>query len=188
MQLHSIEPVSAPRVFTGAFSPEVFTVSTLLSMPAVWTAVVEQALPFDVLLERYLILLATIALFAELIRRLGEGGALAEETRAMGNAVAATGLGMGAGLTASQVFDDAAYGSDPYGADPLSNDGFGGFSDDFASPLDAPLDASLGGFGDEADAPGPLALGTTDELGLGDLDAMGLPPLDLNADPFNDPV
>ena len=188
MQLHSIEPVSAPRVFAGALSPEVFTVSTLLSMPAVWTAVVEQALPFDVLIERYLILLATIALLAELIRRLGEGGALISETRAMGNAVAATGLGVGAGLRASQVFDDAAYSTDPYATDPLSNDGFGGFSDDFASPLDAPLDATLAGFADETDAAGPLALGAADEFGLGDLDAMDLPPLDLSADPFNDPV
>ncbi|MCA1984287.1 hypothetical protein [Nocardioides nematodiphilus] len=182
MQLHSIEPTSAPRVFTGALSPEVFTVSALLSMPAVWTAVVEQALPFDVLTERFLIVLFTIALLAELIRRLGEGGALETDTRAMGNAVATTGAG--AGLTATQLFDDAAYDADPYGADPLSTDGFSGFSDDFSSPLDAPL----AGFGDDMDADSPLALGTGDDFGLGDLDAMDLAPLDLSADPFNDPV
>ncbi|MGZ6733382.1 MAG: hypothetical protein ACXVDH_01955 [Nocardioides sp.] len=187
MQLHSIEPTSAPRVFTGALSPEVFTVSALLSMPAVWTAVVEQALPFDVLTERFLIVLFTIALLAELIRRLGEGGALETDTRAMGNAVATTGAG--AGLTATQLFDDTAFDNtafdaDPYGADALADDGFSGFSDDFSSPLDAPL----AGFGDDLDADSPLALGTGDDFGLGDLDSMDLAPLDLSADPFNDPV
>jgi len=183
MQLHTVEPMSAPRVFAGALSPEVFTVSALLSMPAVWTAVVEQALPFDVLTERFLIVLLTIALLAELVRRLGDGGALPVDARAMGNAVAATGAGLGAGLTATQLFDDVAPDAGPYGADALADDGFSGFSDDFSSPLDAPA----AGFGDDVDAASPLALGGGEDFGLGDLDSMALPPLDLGADPFNDP-
>jgi hypothetical protein len=184
MQLHTIEPVNAPRVFTGALSPEVFTVSTLLSMPAVWTTVVDRTLPFDVLLERFMIVLLTIALLAELIRRLGEGGALLAESRAA--TAAANGLEVDAGAKAAPRYDDTAFGStpldaDPYGADPLSNDGFGGFSDDFA------LDAPLAGFGDDVDPAGPLALGG-DDFALDDFGSMDLAPLDLNADPFNDPV
>ena len=65
---------SAPQL-SGA-TTEIVTVSALLSMPAVWTSVVDRALPAGVVLERFVILLLSCALLAELVRRLGEGGAL----------------------------------------------------------------------------------------------------------------
>jgi hypothetical protein len=178
MQLHTVEPLNAPRVTTGALSPEVFTVSTLLSMPAVWTSVVERALPFDVLLERYLIVLLSIALIAELFRRLGEGGAILTPVD---------------GATASRLDagEDDVHGA-PRRGDTLGRDGFGddvfGGAGDLTSPLDSPLDGDLS-------LASPLALGgasTGDDLGLsdfGDLDSeFDLAPLDLNADPFPDPA
>jgi len=177
MQLHTIEPVNAPRILTGALSPEVFTVSTLLSMPAVWTAVVERALPFDVLIERYLIVLLTIALLAELIRRLGDGGALLPGSQQAGSdAGAAAGLGT--------LYDGDPYGGS-FGDDTLATDPL--FAD---GALSADYDASpLGGFEDTTlDA--PLALGGPAEAdSFEGLDDLGdLPPLDLNADPFTDPA
>jgi hypothetical protein len=60
----------------AGLTPEVLTTSGLLTMPALWTTVVRHELPFIVLVERYLVVLLTCALLAELVRRLGEGGAL----------------------------------------------------------------------------------------------------------------
>jgi hypothetical protein len=161
-------------------TPEVLTVSALLSMPAVWTAFIERELPFGVLLERFLIVLLTCALLAELVRRLGEGGALG--TIALDAAPTST----DAKTTAAQMhFED----------DDLGFGGFGGFEDFGASaplaldaptldgtgldtdPLDANIDANI-----DAALDAPLAdFGSIDDLGE-------LAPLDLNADPFSDPV
>lgn len=166
MQLHTIDPAPA-RAVVSALSPEVFTVSGLLSMPAVWTAVVDRALPFDVLLERFLIVLLTIALLTELIRRLGEGGALP--------APAASGAGDARPLFDADVFETAS---------PLAP-----FGDADAGPAASPLDG-LDDFDAAAAFGTPAADGFDDLDGFGDLGADGfdLSPLDLNADPFADPV
>lgn len=149
-------------------TPEVFTVSALLSMPAVWTAVVQRELPVGVLMERFLIVLLTCALLAELIRRLGEGGAL---NPALMDAAAAPAP---AKTTASQMlFDD-------------SDLGFSSFDDYGATtaPLDAPL--ALDSAIDVEAVDGALDAGLA---GFGSMDDLGdLAPLDLNADPFSDPV
>lgn len=157
-------------------TPEVLTVSALLSMPAVWTAFIERELPFGVLLERFLIVLLTCALLAELVRRLGEGGALG--TIALDAAPTPT----EAKTTAAQM---------PFEDDDLGFGGFGGFEDfgTTAPPaLDAPalevsgLDAAPLDTNIDANLDAPLA-------GFGSIDDLGeLAPLDLNADPFSDPV
>lgn len=164
MQLHTVEPVPAQRV-PSALSAEVFTVSGLLSMPAVWTAVVDRALPFDVLLERFLIVLLTIGLLAELMRRLGEGGALTHGAAAVADTAADT----------RPLFDESAFDAAPATSPFGDLDAAAG-----ASPLTG-FDVGLDDFNAPAD----------DLTGFNDLDALGdfdMAPLDLNADPFSDPI
>jgi hypothetical protein len=153
-------------------TPEVFTVSALLSMPAVWTAVVQRELPVGVLMERFLIVLLTCALLAELVRRLGEGGALHPSL------VDAPPAPAPVKTTASQMlFDD-------------SDLGFSSFDDygTTTAPLDAPLalDPAIDVDAVDVTADGALDAGLA---GFGSMDDLGdLAPLDLNADPFSDPV
>jgi hypothetical protein len=146
-------------------TPEVLTTSGLLTMPALWTTVVRHELPFMVLAERYLVVLLTCALLAELLRRLGEGGALTGPAVAprRSEPVEPTRIdtrpsGFGAGL-----FDD-----EPPGYAPL---------DDLAGAGEASLalDSGLGS-----------GLGST----LADLPPLddGLADLDLDADPFASPL
>jgi hypothetical protein len=172
MELHTVEPVTAPRAMAGALSPEVITVSGLLSMPAVWTAVVDHALPFDVLAERFLIVLLSVGLVAELIRRLGEGGALTP----VGKDTA----------SASERRDESPYGQHaaaPSIGSPLER-----------SPLDAGFDTGLGdslpadtlaldtardtGFDMSFDAGFDTGLGAGFDTALDDLGDLG----DLGAD------
>lgn len=162
---------AAPSVV--GLTPEVITVSALLSMPAVWTAVVERELPAGILLERFLIVLLTCAMLTELIRRLGEGGALGpapldddiRNSTASRTAATAT-----SPYDARVDYDDFGGGFQEYDA-PLALDG--------SSPLDAPSTGDLDPLGD-LDA-GLADFGSMDDLGE-------LAPLDLNADPFADPV
>jgi hypothetical protein len=182
-----LQPEQHDQPSLAGFTPEVLTVSMLLSMPALWTALVERELPVDVLLERFLIVLLTCALLAELVRRLGEGGALGPTPA-------------GAASRASRRGHDVA--SPGHGAAPGEElGGFGGFSgfDEpvQASPYDAGAldvdswDASPSG-GDATlalDASVDVADLGADLPGFGDLDDLGeLAPLDLDADPFADPV
>lgn len=161
MTTMSVGPVplvdhTAPQL-SGA-TTEILTVSALLSMPAVWTTVVERTLPVDVLLERFMIVLFTCALLAELVRRLGEGGAL---SRAMAEATPAV---EAATEPLPTTASSSAAGLTEYDA-PLALDG----------PLvENPSD--LGDFDNPSlDNPGDL----------GDLE---LAPLDLDADPFAEPA
>jgi len=150
---------SAPRPV--GLTTEVVTVSALLSMPAVWTSVVDRALPLDVLLERFMIVLLTCALLAELVRRLGEGGALSRAlAEATPGAAPATGS---ASTTPTTATPDTA--PTPTRAPDL-------FAADDTLALDAPpaLDDPV----------------STDAAA--DLGAFDLAPLDLDADPFADPA
>ncbi len=154
-------------------TPEVITVSALLSMPAVWTAVVERELPAGILLERFLIVLLTCAMLTELIRRLGEGGALgpapadADSRTSTSSRTTASATSL---YDARVDYDDFGGGFQEYDA-PLALDG--------SSALDAPSTGDLEPLGD-LDA-GLADFGSIDDLGE-------LAPLDLNADPFADPV
>lgn len=149
----------------AGLTPEVFTVSGLLSMPAVWTAVVERALPVNVLLERFLIVLLTCTLVAELVRRLGEGGALGPGVAHAGAAATRSSASPSSWSAADGPGDPDGDSGSSFETDPLSDD-VPGALDGAEAPfaLDARL-APLAGFDD-----------------LGDLD--DLPPLDLDADPF----
>lgn len=147
----------------AGLTPEVFTVSGLLSMPAVWTAVVERALPVNVLLERFLIVLLTCTLVAELVRRLGEGGALGPGAAHAGAAGPRSSASPSSWSAADGLDDpDGRDSGNGFETDRLS-DGRPGALDGAEAPF--PMDAPLAGFDD-----------------LGDLD--DLPPLDLDADPF----
>lgn len=163
---------AAPQV-TGV-TAEVITVSTLLTMPAVWTAVVERELPAQVLLERFLIVLLTCALLAELVRRLGEGGALSHVLADSG----------GTATPRTTAASPASASSAP--SEPMSAPMFDEPADDFGFD-------DLGGV-DAGEPTTPLALDTppaavpASDLGeLADLTDLGdfdLAPLDLDADPF----
>lgn len=147
----------------AGLTPEVLTTSGLLTMPALWTTVVRHELPFMVLVERYLVVLLACALLAELLRRLGEGGALT------GPAVAP---GRSAAIAPSRV------DTRPFEA---------GRFDDGPETGYAPFD-DLG----DAEDPLALtpALGPTLGAALGDLPPLddGLADLDLDADPFASPL
>jgi hypothetical protein len=155
----------------AGLTPEVLTTSGLLTMPALWTTVVRHELPFIVLAERYLVVLLTCALLAELLRRLGEGGALTGPAVAPGRSEA---------LAPTRVetrrpetgFDGGLFGEGP-------DAGF------------APLDdlADLADLGEPTLALEP-ALGSTLGSTLDDLPPLddGLADLDLDADPFVSPL
>lgn len=173
---------------TAGLTPEVVTVSALLSMPAVWTALVERALPAGVLLERFLIVLLTCALLAELVRRLGEGGALgAVPTLADGASAAAPASSRATTMRA------AGYGTST--ADDDFGNGFAEYDAPSAAESPLALDAPFGG---DPETPGGFDSGLNTGLNagldagladFGSLDDLGdLAPLDLDADPFADPV
>ncbi|HVX55639.1 hypothetical protein [Nocardioides sp.] len=146
----------------AGLTPEVLTTSGLLTMPALWTTVVRHELPFIVLAERYLVVLLTCALLAELVRRLGEGGAL-------------TGPALGPGT--SEALPPTRVETRRLEAGFETGFG-GGLFDDGPDAGYAPADAGPG------DA--PLAL----EAALEDLPPLadGLADLDLDADPFASPL
>lgn len=151
----------------AGLTPEVLTTSGLLTMPALWTTVVRHELPFVVLAERYLVVLLTCALLAELLRRLGEGGALTGPAVAPGRptVIAPTRVDTGPADTGFETgFGGGLFDGPDAGFAPL---------DDLADPETAPLalDPALGSA--LADLP-PL------DDGLGDPD--------LDADPFASPL
>jgi hypothetical protein len=153
----------------AGLTPEVLTTSGLLTMPALWTTVVRHELPFIVLAERYLVVLLTCALLAELLRRLGEGGALTGPAVAPGRSPA---------LAPTRVetrrletgFDDGLFDDGLLGAGPDA--GFASLDD-------------LAGIGEA-----PLALGSALGSALEDLPPLddSLADLDLDADPFASPL
>lgn len=145
-------------------TPEVLTTSGLLTMPALWTTVVRHELPFMVLVERYLVVLLTCALLAELLRRLGEGGALTGPAVAPGRAAAIAPSRVDTRPFEAGLFDDGP------------ETGYAPF-DDLADASESPL----------ALTPAPdSAL----DSALGDLPPLddGLADLDLDADPFASPL
>lgn len=158
----SVPSVQPPPTLAG-LSPEVLTVSSLLSMPAVWNAVVQRALPINVLLERYLVVLLTCALVAELVRRLGEGGALGPASPNSPTSLAAEDAP--APRPAASTASPALFDEPATGLDDLT--GFDDLGDLDAAPL--ALDAPASDLSDLSD--------------LGDL-----APLDLDADPFAEPA
>lgn len=142
---------SAPQL-SGA-TTEIVTVSALLSMPAVWTSLVDRALPIDVLLERFMIVLLTCALLAELIRRLGDGGAL---SRALAEATPTTPIATPATEPAPattptptlfDVAETVALDAPPALDTPLATDDIGDLGD--LGDL-APLDLDADPFADPA--------------------------------------
>jgi len=121
---------SAPQL--SGMTTEVVTVSVLLSMPAVWTTVVDRALPVDVLLERFMIVLLSCALLAWLVRRLGEGGVLSRSTS--DNAPADTPATTAGAIPATAAPTPAL---DPLAADLGDLGDLGGFD---LAPLDLDAD------------------------------------------------
>jgi hypothetical protein len=167
-------PVTPAAPGVAGLTPEVVTTSSLLTMPAVWNTVVEHALPASVLLERYLIVLATCALVVELVRRLGAGGALGP------GPVAPEMAGPGSGRRSSAAASASRASAAVTTARQV--DGFGEPGELGAPPA---LDGSV----DAAGEPGALddlqldGL-QLDGLQLDDLQLDDLAPLDLTADPF----
>lgn len=154
MSIGSVSIGSVPLVDHSAPQPsgattEIVTVSALLSMPAVWTSLVDRTLPIDVLLERFMIVLLTCALLAELIRRLGEGGAL---SHALAETAEATKPARATAPTATVVDADETVTLDaPLALDaPVADDDLGALSDfDDLADL-APLDLDVDPFADPA--------------------------------------